>query len=71
MNSTTAIVKRRFSRRLRAFSCTDDFETDAVILSKSKKINAAASIASGNPKVFVARPAAVDVRALTWRISET
>jgi hypothetical protein len=40
------------------------------MLSKRKKINAAASIASGNPNLL-ASPTAADVRALIWRISET
>jgi hypothetical protein len=40
------------------------------MLSNRKPINAAASIASGSPNLFVGSPTGADVRALIWRINE-
>jgi len=63
MESTTSTVKRRFAKRLRVLSWADGPETEALMLSKRKKMRAAATIASGSPNLFVSA-AVADVRAL-------
>ena len=69
MNNTTSTVKRRFAKRLRVLSSADGLETEALMLSKRKKMSAAATIASGSPNLRVS-PGVANVRALSWRISE-
>ena len=70
MNSTTATVKTRFAKRLRVPSWVAGCETEEPMLSNRKPINAAASIASGSPNLFVGSPTGADVRALICRINE-
>src|SRR5207237_6976550 len=67
MTSTTQPVIRKFARRLRALNWIEGCETDAPMVRKRKRINSAASMASGNPKlrvVAVSPPEAFRVRAL-------
>ena len=51
MTSTTQPVRRKFARRLRALNWIEGCETDAPMVRKRKRINSAASIASGSPNL--------------------
>jgi hypothetical protein len=53
MTSTTQPVSKKFARRLRALNWIEGCETEAPMVRKRKRINSAASIASGSPNLRV------------------
>jgi hypothetical protein len=69
MNINMASVKTRFTKRVRVPSSVAGRETEELMLSNRKPINAAASIASGSPNLLVGSLTGAYVRALICQTS--